>query len=175
MIVVTGGAAGPKAAFCSGADLAPASGDIGLEKTTNELLDDTGWIGQFHLKCDCFSMPYELAGPSEAAVIDTKEPTAKAQDISFQSITYRQMCLERRHVLGLSLTIGPRQGPFKAHLGLCRSAEVPLTHPQGRAQPILAQCAPLRLLPSQSIQRDSLDKRLQPKCSASRSRSAKAC
>lgn len=56
MIVVTGGAAGPKAAFCSGADLAPASGDIGLEKTTNELLDDTDWIGQFllafRLRCE---------------------------------------------------------------------------------------------------------------------------
>ena len=49
VIVVTGGAAGPKAAFCSGADLAPASGDEEREKTTNEILDDKDWIGQFLL------------------------------------------------------------------------------------------------------------------------------
>ena len=64
MIVVTGGAAGPKAAFCSGADLAPASGDIGLEKTTNELLDDTGWIGQFLL---AFRLRCESSRPENTA------------------------------------------------------------------------------------------------------------
>jgi 2-(1,2-epoxy-1,2-dihydrophenyl)acetyl-CoA isomerase len=56
VIVVTGGAAGPKAAFCSGADLAPASGDDERERTTNEILDDKDWIGQFlvafRLHCD---------------------------------------------------------------------------------------------------------------------------
>ena len=49
VIVVTGGAAGPKAAFCSGADLAPASGDDERERTTNEILDDKDWIGEFLL------------------------------------------------------------------------------------------------------------------------------
>ena len=47
VIVITGGTPGPKAAFCSGADLAAPSQDEPLQKSTSELLDDTDWIGQF--------------------------------------------------------------------------------------------------------------------------------
>ena len=56
VIVVTGGAAGPSEAFCSGADLAPPSSDESQEKSTSAVLDDTDWIGQFlvafRLHCD---------------------------------------------------------------------------------------------------------------------------
>ena len=48
VIVITGGTPGPKAAFCSGADLAAPSQDEPLQRSTSELLDDTDWIGEFH-------------------------------------------------------------------------------------------------------------------------------
>jgi hypothetical protein len=173
--VITGGAAGPSEAFCSGADLAPPSSDESQEKSTSAVLDDTDWIGQFHLECGCFSIAYELAAASAAAVTDTKKPTARARGSLFKSISYRQMCLESREGLSLNLANRAWRGPLKAHLGRSHSAEGPLAHPRCRARPKLGRCAPLRQPPFQTIPRDSLGKRSQPRCSAFRSRSAKAC
>ena len=57
VIVISGGAPGPREAFCSGADLAAPSRDEPLQRSTSELLDDTDWIGQFVLNWDYLSTP----------------------------------------------------------------------------------------------------------------------